>query len=258
MKKIIVYCSLIVLLAMQNSCKKNSDLFTYDNSKSALYFGYTYATEVASINKQKGIDSISFSFVSIDPNKDKHTLKIPVHIVGHASAEDREYAYTVVSEESTLEPAHYKISHNIIRKNQFTDSLVLVLSKHDALRIKAKRLTIKLQPNKHFDQGYINNQKIKIDVSNILLKPDWWTTWESVFGPYSQEKYQIWSIVYHEKADGYMNYTYNYKNMPSRAHQGWYPSTFVFISQLKEYFEKNLVYEGGNPANPRVSIPYQF
>lgn len=246
------------LVAVMYSCKKNSDLFAYDTHKSAVYFGYKYAVWNATIDKNKGIDSLLFSFVSIDPNADKHILKVPVHIVGKATAEDREYAYKVVAEKTTLEKEHFKVLRSIIGKDMYIDSLEIEVTKHEELKTQTKRLTLELQANGNFDKGYVNNQIIKIDVSNILPKPTWWTTWESVFGPYSQEKYQMWTIIYHEKADGYLNYTYNYKNMPTRALQSWYPSTFVFISQLKDYFEKNVVYEGGNPANPRVRIPYQF
>lgn len=258
MKKKLIYSMTVIFGALFFSCKENTDLFLYDQEKPTVYFGLKYAVNSGSINTAVGIDSLEFSFTSIDVESDSHIIKVPVHISGNASDTARPYGLQVVAEDTNLEKEYYSILRSEIGAGLFVDTLEVEIYKHEELQEVIKRLTLRLQANEYFDEGYVNNQQIKMDLSNVLLKPEWWDTWESVFGPYSHEKYQMWTIIYHEKADGYLDYTYNYKNMPGRALQAWYPSTFSFISQLKDYFEKNIVYEGGNPDNPRVRIPYQF
>lgn len=256
--KIILYITSIVLLLSAAGCKKNTDIFTYDKEKSSIYFGYTFPALRDEINTVKGIDSINFSFTSVDVTLDRHVIKVPVHVAGLSSAVDRAFKYSIVSEGTTMDANNFKILRNTVGQGKFQDSLEVEILKTVDLKEKEKNITIRLEENENFKSGYVNNQSIKIKVSNILPIPSWWKTWVSVFGPYSQEKYQVWQQIYHERADGYLGYRYNYKNMPATANKSFYPSTFVFIQQLKQYFVDNVVYEGGDPKNPRISIPFQF
>lgn len=164
----------------------------------------------------------------------------------------------VVDTPTSLSTEYFTIKDPVIRKGKHIDTLEITVKKHEELQTITKQLSIRLKASEAFGVGYKNNQIIRLQVSNILLRPTWWTTWQGVFGPYSQEKYQMWAMIYHESADGYLDYRYNYKNMPTAANASFYPTTFVFIQQLKKYFTDNVVYEGGNPDNPRVTIPYQF
>lgn len=255
--KLKIFACLSLLFLLTN-CKENNDLFTYDTSKAFIYFDLKYSAINGNITTTKGVDSLEFSFVNVDLVTDEYVLNIPVKISGLAVDYDRSYSISVVDDESTLETQNFKIVKSLIQKGKYTDTLKIEFKKHEELKIKKKRLTVRFEANDNFELGYFNNQKMKIDVSNILMRPTWWNTWQPVFGNYSQEKYQVWVKLYHEKADGTQNYLFNYKNMPGIANASYYPSTFEFIKQLKEYFNKNVMYEGGNPDNPRILIPYQF
>ena len=258
MKKNILFFTYLIGLLTAISCKENTDLYTYDESKSSIYFDYKFGSVNGQINTTKGVDSIDFSFTTIGLDQDKYVVKIPVKISGQSRDYDRNFEYKVIDTLTNLDARYYKVIRHTIQKNKFIDTLEVEVSKYIDLQTATKNLVVELRPNENFEIGYFNNQKIKIKVSNMLTRPNWWNTWQGVFGTYSQEKYQMWIQIYHEKADGYLDYRYSYKNMPTIANKSFYPSTFAFIAQLKDYFEKNVVHEGGDPTKPRVTIPFQF
>lgn len=252
--------SLLILLLcfIFTGCKKNTDLFKFDTTKSTIYFDYALPTAGSSIATAPGIDSMSFSFALMPLTETKHVFKIPVMISGTSRNYDRSYQVEVVDSLTTLPAKYFSIGQTIIKKDSFTDTLEVTVTKHEELRSEIQQLGLRIKPNKEFEAGYFKNQTFRVKVSDILLQPDWWEIWEGVFGPYSQEKYQMWANIYHEKADGYLDYLYNYKNMPARPLQAWYPTTFVFIQQLQAYFEKHIVHPNGDTSKPRITIPYQF
>lgn len=239
-------------------CKKNTDLFKFDTTQNSLYFGYEPKTINSTISNSIGIDSLTFSFALVPISQETYVFKVPVLLSGVAKDYDRKYNIEVVNELTTLPSEFFTLGESVISKGKYTDTLEVNVRKHDGLRSKVQQLALRFKANEEFGTGYMNNQIIRLQVTDILLQPNWWSTWEGIFGDYSQEKYQMWAIIYHEKADGYLDYTYNYKNMPSRALQSWYPTTFVFIQQLKSYFEKNVIYPNGDESRPKISIPYQF
>lgn len=250
--------AILLLCFIFTSCKKNTDLFNFDTTRSTIYFGYAPKTLNSTISNAIGIDSLIFSFALVPLEQTKHVFKIPVMISGVAKDFDRSYEVEVVDTLTSLPSQYFTIGKTIIEKGKFIDTLEVTVTKYDGLRSEVKQLGLRIKANKEFETGYFNNQAFRVKVSDILLQPDWWAVWEGVFGSYSQEKYQMWAIIYHEKADGYLDYLYNYKNMPGRALASWYPTTFVFIQQLKTYFEKNIVYPNGDTSKPRITIPYQF
>lgn len=258
MNKLLLISIGILLMGSIWSCKENTGLFHYETERSSIYFGFKFPTNSGAIHTVNGVDSIAFSFTTIDLSENTYVLKVPVHVTGLAASRDREFKFTVVDSLTTLESTYYRVLRSTIGKDKYIDSLEIEVQNHEALRDRSKTLAVKLLENEHFDSGYFKNQMIKLNVSDILPRPTWWDAWQGVFGPYSQEKFQMWKAIYHERADGYLSYRYNYDNMPPTANAAFYPTTFVFIRQLQEYFQNNVVYEGGNPNNPRVTIPYQF
>lgn len=245
----------LIILLMVGACKKDKEIILYDPSLSAIYFEYIIDEYGGELQTTKGVDSIEMSFTQIDLNLESHVVKVPIHVTGMSDDKDREYDFVIDEELTDMESEHYKIQRHIIGKGKFVDSLEIEFFKHPELQEKQKTVFIHLKSNENFELGYMNNQHIRIIVSNMLTKPSWWETWQGVMGNYSQEKMQMWMTIYHEKADPYLDYTYSYKNMPPYAMQSWYPSTFIFIRQMKEYFEKNVIYEGGDSSNPRVTLP---
>ena len=43
--------------------------------------------------------------------------------------------------------------------------------------------------------------------------------------------------------------------MPYYTVSSWYPSTFMFIRKLKQYFIDNEVYPDGDTSKPRITLP---
>ena len=76
-------------------------------------------------------------------------------------------------------------------------------------------------------------------------------------------KYAKWQEIYFYGADpnvekwgpntGKLLY---WDQMPYYAgYPSWYPSTFMFISKLKQYFIDHEVYPDGDTSKPRITLP---
>jgi hypothetical protein len=96
-----------------------------------------------------------------------------------------------------------------------------------------------------------------------LQAPSWWPSWERYFGVFVREKYAKWQEIYFYGADpnvekwgpntGKLLY---WDQMPYYAgYPSWYPSTFMFISKLKQYFIDHEVYPDGDTSKPRITLP---
>ncbi len=250
--------AVILLCVLFVGCKKNTDLFKFDTTHSTIYFGYAPVTPNSDISNSIGIDSLNFSFALVPISETTYVFKVPVYISGVAKDYDRNYQVEIVDSLTTLSTEYFTVGESVITKGKFSDTLEVTIEKNEGLRENVKQIALRFKANEEFQIGYFNNQTFRLKVSDILLQPNWWNNWENVFGQYSQEKYQMWAIIYHDKADGYLDYLYNYKNMPPRPLQSWYPTTFIFIQQLKAYFEKNIIFPDGDTSKPRITIPYQF
>ncbi len=105
-------------------------------------------------------------------------------------------------------------------------------------------------PEREFPIGrrkVINNQDI---FSDILTPPDWWNKWQGVFGDFCREKFVKWQEIYYLRSRSergtiggqVCRKPLYWDNMPYYAMSSWYPSTFMFVRIMKQYFIDNEVY----------------
>ena len=120
-----------------------------------------------------------------------------------------------------------------------------------------------IENNENFQVGASELLAAKLVFSDILQAPSWWPSWERYFGVFVREKYAKWQEIYFYGADpnvekwgpntGKLLY---WDQMPYYAgYPSWYPSTFMFISKLKQYFIDHEVYPDGDTSKPRITLP---
>jgi len=255
MKNLGILLIVIILLA---GCQKKSKIDLFDVGDSYVEFGQPTAW---ANDHQLYIDSTSFSFAMQSEEIDKAILAIPVQIIGQRQNEDREYNVKINKEATSINLALVQLSRPIIRSGRFVDTLFISIKKDQALKKGVFSLTIGLGDNAVFGIGKASRTTCRFLISDRLAEPSWWITWRSYFGPYRPEVYQQWIRTYTPGLDitpplfspEKPNYSWN--NMPLYALEYYYPVTFMYIEQLKKYFEDNEVYPNGDRSLPRIYLP---
>lgn len=246
----------VIILATGCQEKDNLDLFDVDNS----YVEFGQPTAWAN-HHQLYMDSTSFSFAKQSVEVDKVILAIPVLIIGQQHKEDREYNVKINKDETSINLALVDLSRPIIRSGYFVDTLFISIKKDKALKERVFSLAIDLGDNTNFGIGKATRTSCRFFISDQLTEPVWWTTWRSYFGQYKPEVYQQWIRIYKPGLDitaplfppEKPNYSWN--NMPLYPLEYYYPVTFMYIEQLKKYFQDNEVYPNGDRSLPRIYLP---
>ncbi len=247
------------------SCDKDIDSFEEQNH--FVYFDMPYMLDEYGRKTTQRADSISYSFELDDISVTSYTFKIPVNAISLAADKDRKYKVEVVADETTATDSDWdktSIANTVLKAGEVFDTLNVKVFRTESLRTEWKHITFRIVENEEFGVGYNNLLKAKISFSDQLEVPEWWPNWQRYFGDFCREKYLKWREIYYLGADpnkeqwgpntgkplywGNMPYYYSY---PS-----WYPTTFMFVKVLKQYFIDNEVYPDGDTSKPRVTIPY--
>ncbi|MFD2554512.1 DUF4843 domain-containing protein [Sphingobacterium tabacisoli] len=195
--KIIYYLGILAtgLIAL-SSCKK-SELDSFD-SPSQIYF---YDTEAFT---GKIRDSLMVSFARLPIGTKDTVLNLPLGYIGKVSAQDRSYRVVVDKALTTAEEGkHYVLLPEAYKVSAGSSNVKLpikVISNPD-LDKKTVQIVLKLEKNENFDIGFhaLNTDLSPVEVSsyrvllsNMLLKPDWWSTYvESLLGDFSRKKVEL-------------------------------------------------------------------
>lgn len=255
MKNFYIFLTVIILSI---GCQKKSNLDLFDVGYSYVEFGQPTAW---ANNHKLYIDSTSFSFAKQSVEVDRVIFAVPVLIIGQQHNEDREYHVKINQDETSINLALVALSRPIIRSGLFVDTLYISIKKDKALKERVFSLAIDLVDNDFFGIGKTSQTSCKFLISDQLTEPLWWTTWRSYFGQYKPEIYQQWIRIYTPGLDitaplfppERPNYSWN--NMPLYALENYYPVTFMYIEQLKKYFQDNEIYPNGDRSLPRIYLP---
>ncbi|PKQ63909.1 hypothetical protein BZG02_07820 [Labilibaculum filiforme] len=230
-----------------------------------------FNTSTAYINLVTELDSIEFSFAEEVDEVQSYIIKIPVAIAGVPADIDREYKVELIEDESTAATSDWNassIENLVIKQGAVYDTLRIKLNRTEELKEEVRSLTFRLVSNENFGLGQDDALQIKVKFSDILLPPIWWNSWERYFGTFYKETYFKWKEIYYEGADP--NYVYAgwmeasedinkpmyWNNMPVASfpiQPYYYPSTMVFVTQMKIFFDENEVY-GTNPDGSKTRI----
>lgn len=251
-----IICSLSLLLIFW-SCKKQKQL-PLEEDLTFVHFNVPQVN-VGSISKR--LDSLDFSFVHEAAAMKTKVIAIPLSLVGQKQAFSREVNVAVDPSETDINPDWIEIQKSVMGANRFVDTLYVKIARVPSMKQKTYSLTLRISNNEFFSVGQMEKSKIKILISDQLLKPYWWQNWVEFLGDYYPEVYQQWIKVYTIGLDNTVpmnsgdqpNFAWN--NMPSFPIQIQYPITFFYISELKEYFERNVIYPNNDTSKPRIKLP---
>lgn len=264
MKRSVYYMVICLMGILQAACDKDIDKF--DNSENYIYFDIPFKLDDYGRVTAIRIDSLVYSFAMDDASVTTHTFRIPVNSIGLRAAQDRSYKVIADEKATTAEERDWDqsvLQTAIIDAGELKDTLEVVVNRTEVLKKEARTLTLRLVENEHFQLGAQELLNIKISFSDILQPPSWWKRWESVFGVFVREKYAKWQEIYYYGADpnaekwgpnaGKLMY---WDQMPYNGPmRDWYPSTFMFIAKLKQYFMDHEVYPDGDTSKPRITLP---
>lgn len=250
----VVFLSVLFLIAC-----KSDDINGPNVTDSYIYFAYPNTNGNA---VEKYIDSINYNFsreenIQIGVKR----LAIPIHIGGLSSPSDRVFDF-VIEDSSKYDVNAIKITEPVIRSGRYSDTLYIDVYRYSQLTQQEMVLNLTLRENEFFKLGNSYNRKIKIIVSDMLNRPDWWNAWVNYFGPYRKEVYQRWIQIYYLGADpspelgsGGLGPFYYWNNMPSRPFANLYPVTFNYLQVLKQFFIDNILYPDGDTSQERILLP---
>ncbi|MVZ65708.1 DUF4843 domain-containing protein [Sphingobacterium sp. DK4209] len=251
-----IICSVSLLLIFL-SCKKQQLLPLEER----LTFVHFNVPQVNAGSISKRLDSLDFSFAHEAAAMKTKIIAIPLSLVGQKQSFNRAIHVTVDEFETNIDLDLVEIQKPMIGADRFTDTLFVKIAREPSMKQKIYNLTLRISNNEFFSEGQMEKSKIKILISDQLLKPYWWQNWGQFFGDYYPEVYQQWIKIYKIGLDKSVpmnigdqpNFAWN--NMPAFPIQIQYPITFFYLSELKEYFEKNVIYPNNDSSKSRIKLP---
>ena len=264
MNKIMKLCTSIFVIVMFYSC--NQDIDRFDNADNYIYFNMPFVLNQYGKETSVRQDSLSYSFALDDISVTSYVFKIPINTVGLAHSQERTYRVEVVADSSNVTDADWDkscIENLTVKRDSLRDTLYVKVFRSEKIRSQWCHIVFRLLPNENFQLGDEKLLTAKISFSDILTPPDWWNKWQGVFGDFCREKFVKWQEIYYLGADpnvdtiggpGLGKPLY-WDNMPYYAMSSWYPSTFMFVRIMKQYFIDNEVYPDGDTSKPRVLLP---
>lgn len=264
MKKL--YQILFPLLSLIGLFSCNQDIDSFDNGKNYIYFNMPFVQNQYGKNTTTRVDSISYSFAMDDYTIQEYTFKIPINTVGLRTPNDRNYKVEVIVDSTTATSEEWdeaSIRNTVIQGGNLQDTLYITVKRSKILQTEWRHIIFRLLPNDNFQLGDKALLTAKISFSDILTPPTWWSKWLGVFGAFCREKFVKWQEIYYLGADPNvetiggpgMGKPLYWDNMPYYANSNWYPSTYMFVRILKQYFIDNEVYPDGDTTKPRISLP---
>lgn len=251
--KILNYIPILILVFC--SCTKE-DSSSFDLPTS-VHFGVPAPGALNSTTTDFGYNT--FKYVSPTASTDVY---IPVRTLGLPFTTDKELNVRINSDSSKYNPDNVSIFKSTFRADSVSDRIVIRFKPDAGLKLRNDTIRLELLPSDgvEVNKGYFSY--LKVAYNSVLPQPSWWIDlfWGDYFGPYYPEVYDKWMQIYYKGADptpgpnGEADYYY-YANMPVASFISPTQAIFVYIRQLKEYFDNNVVYPNNDSSKPRIILP---
>ena len=255
-------CCLLLLAAVGIASCQKKDIAHYDTATNYISFDIPYQTNNYGEETEYRLDSLSYSFALDDLEITDTVINVVVKTIGVPADVDRAYVVEVVQEETTATADDWDSSildGRFIPAGELTDTIRIEIHRNAALQEEWHQIYLRVVPNENFQLGYANLETVKISFSDIMIRPEWWTTWEGEFGPFYREVYLKWIELYPLGADPGTNADNGqplyWGNMPMSYYYGQYPVLMMYIQQLKEYFKMNTIYPDGDTSRQPIRLP---
>ena len=236
---------------IMTACETEDLMFQEDSSY--IYFDIPFKVDQYRIPTTIREDTILHSFAFDNAGINEYTFKLAVNVAGLPFPEDRRYKIEIVPEYTNLTDEQMQqtaISETVIHKNRIFDTLYIKVNRPVPAE-GLKKLAFRLLPNDNFNLSDSALLVARLCYTNDLTAPAWWAVWEYYMGTFCPETFLQWKKIYYEGVDPN---GYYWDDMPKYADADWYPVTFMFLGQLKLYFEKNETYPNGDRSKPRIRI----
>ncbi|RXK86902.1 DUF4843 domain-containing protein [Filimonas effusa] len=137
-------------------------------------------------------DSAVISFGVIPAAKLDSALKVAVRITGDIAPGDRTFTLVKVDSATTATPDEYVLPATfVVPAGQIETSFPLIIKRSARLKSTSVRLTLSVKEDVNFVRGPVHGRfspDFKVIWNDRLVKP---ASWSSVFGTYSDKKFQI-------------------------------------------------------------------
>ncbi len=246
------------------ACEKEID--TYNSESNFVYFNMPFVLDEYGRETSERMKELSYSFELDDASVTNHVFKIPVNAMSLPVDYDRSYRVEVVAEETTATSEDWDascLSHTVIKAGEVFDTLYVTVYRTKSLRTEWKDITFRIVTNEEFGEGYHNLLTAKVTFSDQVEIPGWWPSWKRYLGEPYRETIVKWREIYYLGADpnvetiggsGIGKPLY-WDNMPYYPNASWYPTTFMFIRVLKQYFIDHDVYPDGDTTKAPIKLP---
>jgi len=172
---------------VHTSCSK--DEIEFFDSNHYIYFN-------ESIGSGENYPSLSYTFTFQDSLVKNTTYNVPVKLAGRFINQNATFEWKVVDSLTTaIANVHYKILDTkqlFIPANDSIGGGKIQLLRTADMTTQSYDLVLQLVPNQNFKVGRVD--KIKITITDKLVKPDWWVyyPYTRYFGTYSPTKLRLW------------------------------------------------------------------
>lgn len=183
------YLLLLVLAIFSSGCSKDELLSFQEKPKVYIY----------KRSNDQVKDSTTYSFAIRAASIVQDTVFVPLRIMGDASPQDRTVNYQVMSK-STADADSYHLLPAIIKANQFTGYIPVVVKKTAALKTKEGKLWLSLVTSDSFEPGVADQLSYLIKINDFLSRPPSWS--DIYLGKYSRVKFEL--LI---KETGYTDFT---------------------------------------------------
>ncbi len=186
MKKIL-YITLCVIAVLETSC--STDEIEYFDSNNYIYFN-------ESVESGEDYPSLSYSFTFQESSVKEVTYEIPVKYAGRFINKDATFKWEVVDSLTTaIAGQQYELldaGQQYISANDSIGKAKIKLLRSADMTSKSYDIVLQLVANENFRVGPVD--RIKITVTDQLVKPDWWTSSPYIryLGVYSPTKLKLW------------------------------------------------------------------
>lgn len=229
---IMTYIAAAAVLLSAAGCSEAEKEVMFDSTFSSVCFSTDSITDKQLTYKDS---VVTFSFAMQSPDMTEYTAMLPVMVTGMPAARERTFSVAVDAGQSTAQAGvnfeALAASYTMPAGKVLTYIPVRMLRTKD-IQDGYKEVRLVTQRNSDFPDLMIEEKTaLRLRITDLLTKPDWWDAWDRWFGKYSRAKYQQWLLIYGQEAlntDG-----------PGTGYAWSAPEVAYNLGLLRDYFNEN-------------------
>lgn len=163
MKNKIFYLAIIIFICALGSCDENTDGYYQDVYR--IYF-------------PEDTDSLNYSFGDKLAEVKRHTVELPVRIMGLKATQDMKFKVSLDTASTAKEGVHFEAlqSEYTLSKDSVNGVLPIVLIRENLSEELGDdyKIVVNLEPSEDFGLGSKENLQGVITFNNFLEEPEWW------------------------------------------------------------------------------------